>query len=160
MPPAGALVLPQVQVTSTSQEARLTAAGSQGLEGDGHTKAGMEREKKERWGRRGKARMKHAGQKGRRKKTDPERSDRVRAKKETGQQMKEERDTETQPEGGREVEKSKQTNKKREWERQKAPERKIRTDSKRGRRRAVVRARSAWAGRPQSGEVKAGGLKT
>lgn len=36
VPPASPLVLPQVQVTGTSQEARLTAAWSQGLWGRRH----------------------------------------------------------------------------------------------------------------------------
>lgn len=43
VPPASPLVLPQVQVTGTSQEARLTAAWSQGLGGRGHK--GRDREK-------------------------------------------------------------------------------------------------------------------
>lgn len=76
MPPASPLVLPQVQVTGTSQEARLTAAWSQGLGGRGHK--GRVREKE---------------------KDGEAKGDRDR--KETGQQTGEERDTETTREAER-----------------------------------------------------------
>lgn len=95
VPPASALVLPQVQVTGTSQEARLTTAWSQGLTGHRCTKARIEREKERARGRRDKARVRHMGQKGRRKKMGWKKRDEIRARKETGQQTEEERDTET-----------------------------------------------------------------
>lgn len=105
VPPASPLVLPQVQVTGASQEARLTEAWSQGL-GQGDTKAEIERERKRQRdrGRRDMARVRHTGRK-----TEGERQigkermekeiERQREReRETDQQTEEERETETQPE--------------------------------------------------------------